>query len=504
MPASEPIPNHHLANLREGRSMSQQEVADWLNAKAEDETGRRDSVTFTTVSRWERGTVSRPGPARRRRLAELYGVTVSDLGWDRQRLIPTDSSPTNDDLPLAPSLDPAPQHLDQDVARSQEEWRLIRRGLNEHRAGLTEIGARLHVSVPRVGSTSLITCDRWMPVEPVDMVGIKLDWVDEPPPPELDGTERQTSSVRPLVSPKQRYRRYTHAIRDLVRPTLFENRLSYRLLDVDFEGSGQLTFGPTTYFDMLDVCEAAAHELATAHLRPADNAGSTSTEFHKASWRRQPFRKLIGDPFNLARRPLLPSIITLTIRRSAEGATFILHRRDSGQVAVAGSLLHVIPTGVFQPSSISPTIRAHDFDLWRNTMREYSEEFLGNLEHEGNASGPLDYDGIEPFRSLNQARRDGQLRAYCFGIGLDPLTLCGEILTAVVIDDNVFDDVFRDLVETNNEGEIVLGDPGSRLGPGIAFNQDNVTRLIDSGRMAPSGAACLDFAWEHRRLLLGE
>jgi hypothetical protein len=87
--------------------------------------------------------------------------------------------------------------------------------------------------------------------------------------------------------------------------------------------------------------------------------------------------------------------------------------------------------GVFQLSHISPTVRAHDFDLWRNTMREYSEAFLGNLEHDGNASTPIDYAGVEPFRSLNQAARDGRLRTFCFGIGLDPLTLCGEILTAV-------------------------------------------------------------------------
>jgi hypothetical protein len=153
---------------------------------------------------------------------------------------------------------------------------------------------------------------------------------------------------------------------------------------------------------------------------------------------------------------------------------------------------------VFQPSAISPHVRAHDFDLWHGMLREYSEEFLGNLEHDGNASTPIDYDHQEPFRSLNQARRENRVRAYCFGIGLDPLTLCGEILTAVVIDDAVFDQVFAELVQSNNEGAIVTGPSGR----GIALTEDNVDRLVTSEPMAPSGAACLELAWRHRELLL--
>jgi transcriptional regulator with XRE-family HTH domain len=496
------VPNVALVNLREGQALSQQEVADKLNEMAQEETGHPDSITATTVSRWERGIIDRPGSARRRRLARLFGVEVSQLGWDRRQAVPSTAPTLADELrgsELEPAADGDPHPPDERRAASQREWRQVRHGLNEHRGDLTRIAAKHHRQYARLPGSDLITRDYWMLPQPVDLADIELVWVDEPAPPELTGTERESAHVRPLVTPAQRYRRYTHAIRDLVRPGLFENRLSFRLLEVDWRPeANRLTFGPTTYFDMLDVCEAAAHELAAAHLRfTADGS-----QLHRPSWKRQPFRKLIGDPFNLARRPLLPSIITLTIRRTSSTPTFVLHRRDSGQVAVAGSLLHVIPTGVFQPSHISARVRAHDFDLWRNTLREYSEEFLGNLEHDGNASTPIDYDGVEPFRSLNKARRDGQLRAFCFGIGLDPLTLCGEILTAVVIDADVFDDVFHDLVASNNEGTIVLGDGKSGLGPGIAFTEDNINRLITTERMAPSGAACLQLAWLHRQTVL--
>jgi hypothetical protein len=95
---------------------------------------------------------------------------------------------------------------------------------------------------------------------------------------------------------------------------------------------------------------------------------------------------------------------------------------------------------------VSPQACSHDFDLWRNMQREFSEEFLGNLEHDGTASFPIDYQAHEPFRSLNQAQREGKLQVYCFGAGLDPLTLWGEILTVAVINADVFDEVFRGLV----------------------------------------------------------
>ena len=57
---------------------------------------------------------------------------------------------------------------------------------------------------------------------------------------------------------------------------------------------------------------------------------------------------------------------------------------------IAGGMLSVIPTGVFQPASILPTHEPPDFDMWHNMMREYSEEFLGNPEHDGDGD-PIDW-----------------------------------------------------------------------------------------------------------------
>jgi hypothetical protein len=177
----------------------------------------------------------------------------------------------------------------------------------------------------------------------------------------------------------------------------------------------------------------------------------------------------------------------------------VLHHRDAGNVAVAGGMYHIMPAGVFQPSCMSPQACSVDFDLWRNMMREYSEEFLGNLEHEGNASTPIDYEREEPFRSLHQARREGKLRVFCLGVGVDPLTLWGEILTVGVFDDDAFDEIFHGLVAANDEGTIV-GVQGA--GRGIPFSQERVDQLLDREPLAPAAAACLALAWRHRATIL--
>ena len=142
-------------------------------------------------------------------------------------------------------------------------------------------------------------------------------------------------------------------MRDLDRPRLFDNRVCYRLLKVEqvpAREAATLTFGHMRYFDMIDVGEALAHELARTYL----NANG-ALRSDQPSWEDLPFRRLLADPFDLHAYPLLLSISTLTIRHSPAGATFVLLRRNPEHVAIAGGLLSVMPTGVFQPACILST-----------------------------------------------------------------------------------------------------------------------------------------------------
>lgn len=491
--ARDAVPNLALYNLRDAAGLSQQEVADGLN-----ELVRRHNSTWSctaqTVSRWERGVVERPDPIARRLLAEFFNVSIGELGFTRPRPTRGRTAATVmlEDIDLMLSEPPAPA-VDARVDRSQLEWRATRRGLNACRHLLTDVAARLYEPAVRLGEIGLLAPPSWILPTPIDLADVALQFAPSADAPTLNGGEPQAAAVLPLESVDHRYGRYTHAIRTLDAPRLFENRLSYRLVGLDWDSpTAQMSFGYTTYFEMVDVCELLAHEVALSHLRHDTDSMSVA----QPSWRRLSWRHLLADPFDLGRRALLPSIDTLTIRRSRSGSpSMILHQRDAASVAVAGEMLHVMPAGVFQPSSVLPAAQENDFNLWRNVMREFSEEFLGNPEHDGGGR-PIDYERTEPFASLEHARRNGSLRIFCFGLALDALTLAGEILTVAVIDDDVYDNVFADLVQTNAEGRVAAST--------VPFEEHTVHQLLSGHRyaLAPAAAGCIQLAWQHRHEIL--
>jgi transcriptional regulator with XRE-family HTH domain len=477
-----------LYRLRDARGWSQQDIA------------RRLGVAVNTVSRWERGEIVRPDPVHRRRLAALFDVTVEQLALTRPQLLlegdpPSDSSASQEAMGLPP-LAASPSAPDT-LAEAKRTWQGTRRALNVHRHQLSGVAFRLYHSL-EVG-TSLLTLAGWLPRSPIPLDQVTLDWVKQPPTAQVIGTESVASRVLPYYMPGRRYGRYTQALRDLAPPRLLENRLSYRLLDINFQSTrATLTFGLTTYFELVDLSEALAHELAATHLvREPTGEGL----FRPPSWRRLPLRRLVADPFNLTQRSVPCSINTLTIRRDPHGeASIILHYRDPDRVAVCGSMYHVMPAGVFQPASMVPNACKQDFDLWRNILREYAEEYLGDLDCDGNAAAMLDCESRQPFKALQEARRSGKLQIWVLGVGLDPLTLWGELLIAVVVDAETFDNAFEGLVSVNQEGTVIKAT--GRNTHGVPFSNERVEQLLNM-RVAPAAAACLKLAWRRRDILLG-
>jgi len=140
-----------------------------------------------------------------------------------------------------------------------------------------------------------------------------------------------------------------------------------------------------------------------------------------------------------------------------------------------------------------PDCIARDFSLWRNIQREYVEELLGHEEEYDGTGCPIDYD-TEPFATMDAALADGRLRAYCVGITLDALTLAGDILTVVVLEPDLYDELFASAVERNNEGAI----PART----IPFEENTLNHLRAAQCLAPGAPAALTLAWCHRRQLL--
>lgn len=440
------------------------------------------NTTQSRLSKLEKGSQALRDIVDLRHIANKLGIPPERLG-----VLPDNSGDAKPRVESV-SLDPGP------VRDSQERWRAVRAELNLNRALLGDLASELYPQEHRIPGTSVLTAEEWVPGGPVDLANVDLSWLPDSPTPTITGKAPEATGSRALLPSGKPYDRYSRALRDLARPTLLDNRVSYRLLTAEWSaGHGRFGFNYTSYFDVLDVGEAVGHEFAGVWL----DAGR-----RRPSMVDLPFRRLIEDPFDLRVRPMLPSINTLTIRRDPiDGHRMYLHCRNAGAVAAAGGMYHVVPAGVFQPAALAPAHQANDFSFWRNIQREFAEEFLGNAEHDGNSIDPIDYLGQEPFASFERARLAGDFRVSAMALVLEPLTLWVELLTVAVIEAPVFDALFGNMVAVNDEGAVVSTD-ADRPTVGIPFTSRTRERLRDEP-LSPISRACIELAWQHRKELLG-
>ncbi|MGH3913981.1 MAG: helix-turn-helix domain-containing protein, partial [Pseudonocardiaceae bacterium] len=415
----------------------------------------------------------------RRKIVAKLGIAAEDLGLSCGSV-----------LRLGSRDDASPQ-----IAASRLCWREERRWFNQHRRELGALVARLYPVEYRLPRTAVIAPAEWLPSEPMELGSLVLRLDETPQTVGVDGSEPESEATRPLRTAELRFERYTSAIKHLSPPTLFWNSPSYRLLDVSLTAR-RMGFGLASYFDRLDVCEALGHEMAAVCMAE----GLPSSPEHLRG--QLPFRELVGDPFDLHRRAVNPgfAVLTIRLRRYPAEPSFLLHWRDPAKVATAGGIYGVIPTGEFEPSSVGLWDRRNDFDLWRNIVREYSEELLGESEHDGTRSQSIDYEQWPLFQRLQAARAHGSVAVFLLGLGLDALTLTAGVLTVMVIDDDVFTELFGSMVRYNEEGEIVAVGGGTPI-EGVPFTEAAVRRMLETEPMAESGSACLALAWQHRDAL---
>jgi hypothetical protein len=132
---------------------------------------------------------------------------------------------------LAPMTTPDPR-----VEQDQRRWVDTRAALGRHRRKLAVVAEGLYpeARIPGLEQTGLIAPQSWIPDSPVPLDNVVLDLQADGAHATVTGSERESAQVRPLMSDQQRFQRYSHAIRDLARPRLFENRLCFRVLSMDW------------------------------------------------------------------------------------------------------------------------------------------------------------------------------------------------------------------------------------------------------------------------------
>jgi hypothetical protein len=319
-----------------------------------------------------------------------------------------------------------------------------------------------------------------LPDAPIPLDDIKLQYTPEATFSGITGTEPVAWRLLPARANGARYRTYSEAVGALAAPRIFDNRATYRLLHAELHSTPHMVFGAGGYFDGIDVGDAAAHEFTAVHL------GEIATH---------DLRIAIGDPCDPARRTGNVALSTLTLRhdRTTGATTFPLHRRDGATVGHAGGLYQVLPVGVFQPAGEELWNAENDFSLWRSILRELAEELRGGTEDYETHRGPIDYRAWPFADELTRALDAGEVRAFCVGIGVDPLTLATDILTAVAIDAPLYDELFGQVADTNAEGSIL---------PAVPLTAETVERYTSHEPTQAAGAGLLRLAWRHRSILL--
>jgi len=366
---------------------------------------------------------------------------------------------------------------------------------------LSEVAAEIHrrarPTLERIGTSTLLWEPAMRPLRPVPLRRVTLAWRENPPPPD-PALLRAARRYLPKETRSQKYTRYSSAMGDLARPTLFEDRPSFRLIQADWSHADgpRLDFGTGKYFDLIDQNEALAHELAEATRRKPGRV---------PFWGRLPMRRLLtDDPLLLERRKVLPSVGTLTLRRTPDGqASYFLLKRGRGKVATGEETYGPLPGGMIQPASLSPHAHQRDLSLWRVIMREYNEELLGAPEATGDTGTEVDYDQ-PPYSLLDAALDDGSLRIWCFGMALEPLHLAVCVLTIAVFEAHTFDMIFAEAVEENDEGTVITEYRAGGTVVGLPFTQDDIAALSVSPTYALSSPAAglLQLAQQHREMLL--
>jgi hypothetical protein len=371
-----------------------------------------------------------------------------------------------------------------------DDWLRVRNYLQSRRHELALAAAAEHPAGSKIADTGLLTVPGWRPARPIPLQDISLEF-----------SPAAATVAGPGADAAAPARRYSDLIRELVPPALFENRATYRLIEADLAGPApRLRFTRGRYFDGIDTGEAAAHEYAARRLagRPigpsgtrvsgaARSAGAAGVAGSAGSAR-------IDDPCDLRGRPVNLAISTLTLRLDAPAgrASFLLHWRDPARVGHAGGLYQVIPVGVFQPSGEAAWNELADFSLWRSMIREFAEELQGRSEDYDSESRPVDYDSWPFARRMTEALDRGQLRVWCLGLGVDPLTYATDLLTVAVIDSPLFDELFSLNPRRNTEGRVLAA---------REFTGPVVDQLVTREPVQAAGAAVLRLAWAHRQAL---
>jgi hypothetical protein len=334
-----------------------------------------------------------------------------------------------------------------------------------------------------------LTRSDWSLDEPLPLTDNNVTYKQSPVGPE-EGLYEASSRYWPEAPDGTPIERYSDAITAHDPPSnssLWTNNLSYRLVDLSRTNNWgfELTVARMNYFDGYD-CWAALEFESLVRLEARESFAG-------------PYRVAMGEPFDLAQRNVAVGVSVLTVRRDPElGNSYYLHLRSKDD-ATLPNMFGALPAGEFQPASKGPGSFGDDLSLWKCILREYAEEMLGYPVQDQHGNAP-DYD--ERIVTFSNQLGEG-VQPYILDFGLDPVTLKAGFRIVCIIDAEVFDMTFADMVERTDEGE-VLGSKRSPLGKlrkGFPLTEKEVAKMLNEDGLTAAVRFLITETWRNREFL---
>jgi len=307
----------------------------------------------------------------------------------------------------------------------------------------------------------------WIPDRPIELRSINLEYSHD----QFDFRNSLFNNYELLPTPD----RYSENLNHYLEGIKLEDNFAYRLKSIKkTNGNYSIECAPATYFDYIDTCEFLSYEFSNEVFEKSEKVHQENIDISKL----HPKMRDQIDIFDFDNRSLVIGINTILIISTKKGNFFFMHKRSKKNLAEAMNTYHVVPAGTFQPRHKEDGLHDMEFDMYKNIMREFGEELLGQQEFQTLATDLEDVIDIDPVSFYHSLIESGKGHAYFLGMGLDCLTTKPEFFTALVFKDL---DVKRVKFKDNFEGEHFP----------VSLTEERMNYYMEYEKTLPAGAACI-------------
>ena len=244
------------------------------------------------------------------------------------------------------------------------------------------------------------------------------------------------------------------------------------------------------YFDFLNTCECLLNEVYSTCEIKHKPFPKFLPKLHFTS--SLPCRAKVRDIFDFSNRFAGIGINSATIfhnlcdEKGEKKSYILLHNRTKNVVEGRGAV-HVVPAGSYQPIvGLGAENQASiNTDMKNTVYSEFAQELLGRKE--------ITYLNVESYKTDHNLNWDIQF----LGTGIEPLNTKCEVLTSIIIDMNLHDNVqffgtntlkgLTQFFKACEEGTLLIEE----------LSRSTLTKYLNDPRMTPAGKEIMSIMLKH-------